>query len=453
MGKHEPKGPNKIPKQPIAILNKTHPLMSMTIFFNLITIKQISGLVLIILTMSFGHKAHCQDKLTTDELFVKARKTAFDNDNYPEAIALTKMALSKSPDYLELSVFLGRLYTFTDSIAKARTVFKEVLLKEQGHEDASLAYGNLEYWNDDSPKALEIVDKGLVKHPGSEGLLVLKAKILKDMKRYADANKTINDLLEINPKHTEARTLGQRIRLVSAKNTLGLSYDYVYFDKRFDDPWHLASIDYGRQTKIGSVTARINYANRFNSDGKQFELDAYPRLSDLFYAYVSGGISDKDGIFPHYRAGFSLYSNLPAAFEADAGFRLLVFNDQTWVYTLGLGKYYKNYWFNLRSYITPSNTSVSYSFSLNVRYYLGGADDYLSFRIGTGISPDDDTNSVLFDPNNIYRLRSGNIGLGYRTTINKTNVVFVLASLENQEYARDTRGNQYTIGLGYLKRF
>jgi YaiO family outer membrane protein len=401
----------------------------------------------------FGPPVFCQDNLTTDDLFVKARKTAFEDDNYPEAIALTKMALDKSPDYLELGVFLGRLYTFTDSIAKARTVFREVLQKEQGHEDASLAYGNLEYWNDDSATALEIVDNGIAKHPKSEGLLLLKAKILKDMKRYADADRTINDLLEVNPKLTEARALSQRIKLVSAKNILGLSYDYVYFDKRFDDPWHLASLDYGRLTKIGSVTARINYANRFNSNGLQFELDAYPRLSNLFYTYVSGGISDKDGIFPHYRAGFSLYANLPAAFEADAGFRLLVFDDRTWVYTVGVGKYYKNYWFNLRTYLTPSNSSVSHSYALNVRYYLGGADDYLSFNVGTGISPDDNANSVLFDPNNIYRLKSSNIALGYRTTIHKTNVVFIQASLENQEYARDTRGNQFTMGLGYIKRF
>ena len=148
-------------------------------------------------------------------------------------------------------------------------------------------------------------------------------------------------ILRTDPKNTAARAISQRIRENSSKNKIGLSYDFVHFDEQFSDPWQLASFDYGRQTKFGSVSARINYANRFKSEGLQFEVDAYPKLSPMFYTYVSGGYST-DGIFPNYRAGFSLYANLPASFEADAGFRLLRFDDNTWSYTLALGKYYKN---------------------------------------------------------------------------------------------------------------
>ncbi|MEH6405737.1 MAG: YaiO family outer membrane beta-barrel protein [Leeuwenhoekiella sp.] len=410
-------------------------------------------LFFVILGLFLCASGFAQENLGTDDLYTKARNTAFKEDNYPEAIRLTKMALAKSPDYLEVSVFLGRLYTFTDSLSQARMVFNEVLRKEAGHEDASLAYANLEYWNNDSPRALEIVNAGIEIHPKSEDLLLLKAKILKDLEEYSAASETINTLLKINPKITAARELSQTIQTVSAKNSISASYDYVYFDKRFDDAWHLGSLSYGRQTKLGSVTARFNYANRFQTNGTQFEIDMYPRISDLFYTYVSGGISNKDGIFPHYRAGFSLYANLPAAFEADAGFRMLAFSDQTWIYTIGVGKYYKNYWFNLRTYLTPSNSSVSQSYSLNIRYYLGGADDYISFKIGTGISPDDSTANVLYDSNNIYKLKSNNIALGYQTTFSDTNVISIQASLDNQEYARNTHGNQITLGLGYSKRF
>ena len=406
-----------------------------------------------IFIFTISSSAYAQDNLGTDELYTKARNTAFEDDNYPEAIRLTKMALAKSPDYLEVSVFLGRLYTFTDSLQQARTVFNEVLQKEAGHQEASLAYGNLEYWNDNSPRALEIVNDGIAIHPKAENLLLLKAKILKDLEEYTAASETINKLLKINPKLTAARELNQTIQVMSAKNTISASYDYVYFDKRFDDAWHLGSISYGRQTKLGSVTARFNYANRFKTDGTQFEIDMYPRISDLFYTYVSGGISNKDGIFPHYRAGFSLYANLPAAFEADAGFRMLAFDDQTWIYTIGVGKYYKNYWFNLRTYLTPSNSSVSQSYSLNIRYYLGGADDYISFKIGTGISPDDSTDNVLYSSANTYKLKSHNVALGYSAIFNDTNVISVQLSLDNQEYAKSTRGNQISFGLGYSKRF
>ncbi|MCM4167209.1 Lipopolysaccharide assembly protein B [Arenibacter antarcticus] len=394
-----------------------------------------------------------QTELSTDELYTHARTAAFEEDNYEKAIVLLKKALVKSPNYLEVSVFLGRLYTYTDSLPKARIVFEEVLQKETGHEEASLAYANLEYWNSDSEKSLSIVNLGLDQHPNSEKLGLLKAKILKDLKRFEESRTVIDQLLKNNHEFSEARSLLGSVNSSAAKNSIGLSYDFIYFDKRFDDPWHIASIDYSRQTKLGSVIARFNYANRFTTNGAQFEIDAYPRISKLFYAYVSGGISENKGIFPRYRAGFSLYANLPASFEADAGFRFLAFSGNTWIYTVGVGKYYKSYWFNLRTYLTPSTNSISHSYSLTTRYYFGGADDYLSFKIGTGISPDDNVNTVAFDPENIYKLKSINMAIGYRKLLWDTNVFSIKASLENQEYAPETKGNQLSLSIGYSKRF
>lgn len=43
-------------------------------------------------------------------------------------------------------------------------------------------------------------------------------------------------LLRINHNNTEARSLANRIKESSFKNKIGLSYDYVYFDKQFADP-------------------------------------------------------------------------------------------------------------------------------------------------------------------------------------------------------------------------
>lgn len=392
----------------------------------------------------------------SDELFQRARNSAFEKKNYPLAIKLSQEALIKSPDYNEIRVFLGRLYTWSDKPDSARIHFGIVLNKDPGHEDASLAYGSLEYWNDDNVKALNLVNNGLEVHPHSKGLLLLKAKILNSKGDYAQADKTVSQILKIDPKNTEARAMSQRIKENSSKNKLGISYDFVHFDKQFDDPWHLASFDYGRQTKLGSVSARINYANRFKTDGLQFELDAYPKISSTFYTYASAGYSS-DNIFPNYRAGFSLYANLPASFEADAGFRFLRFDDNTWVYTLALGKYYKNYWFNLRSYLTPSVSSLSQSYSVNVRYYFGGADDYIKLGAGTGLSPDESSNIVLIgglaNGTNSYKLKSNNLSLGFVHTIKTFNVLSLNASWLNQEFRKSTFGNQSTVSLSYQRRF
>ncbi len=282
---------------------------------------------------------------TADDLFEKAREAAFEQKNYSLAKSLSRQALVINPGYTEIRVFLGRLYTWTDQPDSAKRIFDQVLAEIPGHEDASLAAGNLAYWNNDSDNALRYVDAGLSHHPSSVQLRILKTKILADLKRWVEADSLVSYLLAQKISETEVRSLATRIRENSSSNTVGISYNYVYFDRQFENPWHLASIDYSRQTGIGSVITRVNYARRFSDNGIQFEADFYPRLSKTFQAYLSAGYSADVGVFPEFRAGASFYANLPAAFEAELGFRFLSFDSNTWIYTASVGKYYKNFFY------------------------------------------------------------------------------------------------------------
>jgi YaiO family outer membrane protein len=392
-----------------------------------------------------------QDDISSDELFAQARTAAFDKKDYQLAIELSRKALVKSPDYSDIRIFLGRVYTWSDKKDSARIEFERVLSRDKENEDASIAYTDLEYWNDDPAKALRICESGLVYHPGSNELLLRKAKCLIELKRFGDANNVVNLLLKADTKNDAAHALAEKIKDLASKNKIGISYDFTGFDKQFANPWHLVSISYSRSTSFGSVIGRFNYANRFTTSAVQFEADAYPRISKTFYSYISGGISNKSGVFPQYRAGFSLYANLPKSFEAEAGFRYLYFSDATWIYTASLGKYFKSYWFNFRTYLTPGNNNISRSFSLTTRYYFGGAYDYLSIGLSTGISPDDQVNNIQLGSKT--KLKSNGISAGFYKNIRKVNIISITAGWSNQEYLASTFGNQYNFGLAYQKRF
>jgi YaiO family outer membrane protein len=394
------------------------------------------------------------DTLSSDGLFMAARKAAFDHSDYTTAKRYLHKALGISPDYADIRVFLGRIFTWNKQYDSARFYFNSVLQKKPDYEDALSALADLEYWNDNNTAALQLCDSALRYHPDSEGMLVKRGKILNSMKRYADADKDIQHALRINHNNTEARALANRIKENASKNKIGLSYDYVYFDKQFADPWHLASFDYTRTTGIGSVTGRINYANRFKESGVQYELEAYPRISNTFYSYVDIGYSDKVGVFPHWRGGFSLYANLPASFEGELGIRYLKFSgDPTWIYTAYLGKYYKSWLFGFRTYLTPSiyTTTVSSSYTATARYYYGSADDVIGFSTGYGISPDDRQNAIQLD--GITKLTSYKAGLSWKKKLGGFNVIGADFSWFNQEYLPQTKGNQYQISIGWLYRF
>ena len=391
-----------------------------------------------------------QTQLSSDELFQQARTAAFENKNYKLATELSKKALMISPDYADIRIFLGRVFTWWNKPDSASECFEKVLNEHPENEDAASAFADLTYWNEEPERSLAICENALVFHPQSKTLLLKKSKTLIELKRYTEANASLAFLLKIAPKNAEARSLLEKIKDESAKNKISLNYDFATFDKQFDDPWHIVSLDYSRSTKAGSFIGRVNYANRFKTDALQFEADAYPRISRTFYSYVNGGISDKSGVFPQYRAGFSLYANLPKSFEAEAGLRYLYFSDATWIYTGAVGKYLKNYWFNFRTYITPGKESVSNSYSLTTRYYFKETN-YFGLGLGTGISPDETANNIQLA--NLYKLKSYRISADYRNTFNKLNSILFSFSLIQQEYLPKITGNEYLFSVGYQRRF
>lgn len=391
-----------------------------------------------------------QQNLTADELFSKARTTAFEQKDYRSSIALAKEALAKAPNYTDISVFLGRLYIWSDDVGSARAVFEDLQNKGVEDEDYFVAYASLEYWNDQQLKAIEIVNNGLVFHPQSEDLLLLKAKICYSEQNYTESEKAINEVLANNPKNTEAISLAVKINDLVSKNAVSMVYNYSHFDKQFADNWHIVGISYKRVTSVGSFIVRANYANKFAQDGTQIELEAYPRLSKTFYLYVGGAYSGNVGIFPKYRTGVSLNANLPYSFEAEIGYRQLYFSNNIWMYTASVGKYYKNFWFNLRTYITPDNTNISQSYTATVRYYTKSAQDYFGFQIGTGISPEESRNNLL--GNETFKLKTFKLGADYNFSVKK-NLFSVGTMYYNQEYLPGVKGNQFDVILGYTRKF
>lgn len=398
------------------------------------------------------HLISAQERPSSDQLFQQARTAAFKHKDYPQAIALCKEALTTSPDYSDIRVFLGRLYTWSHYPDSAREQFNYVLKQHPDNLDAAGAITDLEYWNDNDSTALRYCEDGLKYHPASSELLLKKARILNSMRNYKEAYTVADTILRIDPKNSDARSLAESIKNNSSPNKLGASYDYVYFDKNYPSsaPWQLVSIEYSRQTKLGSVIGLVNYANRFHTNGIQAEINAYPHISNTFYCYIDGGYSNNLPVFPTWRGGFSLYANLPKSFEADAGFRYLYFSGATWIYTASVGKYYKDWWFNLRTYLVPQNPGLSNSYTLTTRYYFGGPDDYIAASAGTGISPD---NKAVSTQLSNKKLMAQNVSLEYRRSFRKLNIFYISASYIHEEIKAGTYGNQLDTGIGYQRRF
>ncbi len=189
---------------------------------------------------------------------------------------------------------------------------------------------------------------------------------------------TCNDLIPQPSDEVEDST---------TKNKIVVDYEYDRLNNGWSD-WRSGYISYGHKFGFGSVIGRYSRANKFDSTGEQFEVDAYPHIRDGTYAYLNYGHSNT-GLFPHDHYGAEVFQSLPAAYEISFGFRRLEFSGPVVLYTGVFGKYIGSYYLWARTYYTPSDIGASNSWTLGARYYLSD-QEYFQVSAGWGLSIDQD---------------------------------------------------------------
>jgi YaiO family outer membrane protein len=374
-------------------------------------------------------------KLSTDDLFLIAREKAF-NKQHEDARTVLRILLQRSPSYDDARILLGRTYAWDHEYDSARIELKRVLSENPSTKDAWNALLDVELWSEHDVQALETADHALSYYPSDEDFLFKKARAFKNLDHEDDALNILSKLEDVHPSAAGINSLRQEIVSKSMLNSIGINYAADHFSDIYD-PMHYAYVQYSRRTFYGSVFGRLNYSNRFHSEGTQIEFDFYPKISEGKYCYMNYGFSNSS-LFPKHRFGAEFYSNLPASFEGSLGFRALSFGsgNTVTIYTGTVGYYYRNYWFSIRPYITPGNAGTSTSASLTIRYYLNDVENYISFRIGAGFTPDERTlqsNTGFSGTTEVFHLKSQTVGIGIQQILGMTTLLIASFDYANQE--------------------
>ena len=379
---------------------------------------------------TFGQIVHNSIQSNNDSLYRSARQMAF-NGQRVNARKICREILVHNSNYSDALVLIGRTFIWDNQLDSARLAFNEVLSQKPNYYDAIDGLIDVEYKSDHYDACIKQCDIGLSFHADDKNFKIKKAKALIAMPEYNKATVLLNEVM-LDSVNSDAQKLLNSIRLSNIKNKISLNYTYDYFEKRMIEPWQLIYLQYKRETSFGSILGRINYANRFNIKGLQYELDAYPKTGKSSYLYLNLGYSNAS-IFPHFRSGVELFRKLPAAFETSLGFRYLAFtSSDVFIYTASLGKYIGNYWISARTYVTPGNIGTSVSGNITGRRYYADQDNYLGLRLSYGTSPDD--RKELISGVGILHVKSESVRLELNKKFNQVWIINIATIYENEEY-------------------
>ena len=415
-----------------------------------------------------------------DNPYVKAYNLA-GQGNHNSARKLLLQELSENPDNLEARSLLARTYSWIGQYDNARSEFNKITSTKRNNRDVWISAIKNELYAREDATALGLVYKALVhlkSDPEVERLKEIALGRIRN-KKYPQLawynqeaviktfeithSKSKEKFIPKKKEDTETQSTAEIIPKTPVdkevqNNRIAINNSFTIFDQRYD-PMIYSSISFRRQTSAGSIIPRINYSNRLGKHGIQYDLDFYPKFSKRLYAYINYGYS-KASIYPNHKVGGDLYINLPGAIEFSAGGRFINTATQNIsVITNSLGYYRGNYYFSLRSYITPRPENLTrVSGNILVRKYLKDAENYLGINIGMGISPELrqlTSGDELLAETFLY-IESQRLSFVYQFNSKKTsNIYRAYLGVTRQELAFDS-GNFFwgvSTGITYQVKF
>jgi YaiO family outer membrane protein len=302
---------------------------------------------------------------------------------------MLKERLAQSPDDTDARVLYGAILSWEGRYDESRDQLSEVLAKKPGHGDALPALINVELWSDHPQRAEQLAEEALRSHPDDPALLLQQARALINLQRSREAVRTLDHLLTVDPRNRQAARMRTRLKERSYRWELSEDHFYDHLSSPFG-PQHEQWVSLRYISRRISVTPRFERAYRFGLVSQQFEVDAYPKFRPGSYAYVNFGWSPDNVLYPRNRVGADLFQNFRYGIEVSGGFRRLNFsrNSRIHIYTASLGKYYGNWLFTGRTYLTPDIAGLSHAVVVSARRFWGenGDHDYLDIRYSNGAS-------------------------------------------------------------------
>jgi YaiO family outer membrane protein len=400
----------------------------------------------VILSLAFFASARSLIAETTDAL-AQARDLATHKQR-PEAVALLRKHLAEHTRDVDARLLLGAILSWQSEYDEARSELTRVLESSPDYSDAILALINVEFWDDHPERAEVLAREAYLRHPDSVDFPMAQAKALKKLNRPEDAKRVLATILERQPGNRKAWEMRENLREEGQDWEVSFNRANTWYsDHR--SPWQEDRVSLKKRvTDFGSVFVRFYHANHYSYGSNLVEVEAYPRIRPGTYAFVSAGFSPDAVLYAHHRLAGDIFQSLPHGFEASAGYRYFKFNGNVNMLTGSLGKYYGQWLFSVRTYITPDHAGPSRSFTLSARRYFGDGEKYMSFRYGTGASPFE-----VRSLNEIGILKSNSFAFDYNRRFRRHWAINFITGISQEDRIERSGLQQYGLDASVYYRF
>ncbi|WP_068473507.1 YaiO family outer membrane beta-barrel protein [Saccharicrinis aurantiacus] len=408
--------------------------------------KNISLLILL-----FWITLNCNAQVNIDSLFNVAINHARVSE-YTDAIAKAQQTLTLDSSRGDVRLFIANVYAWQGEFDKSKKQITKVYNNDPKTSNLYDSWLNVLLWNSEYSellKTIKIAEKN--EYDNQHNLTMKEALAYKGLKQYSAGIRSIiqqPNLLD----SADVSDLYNYLMNLDKSNVVSFYYRLEMFDQESIDPQHLGYVDYGLRNSKDIWIVRLNYANRFDLQDYQPEVDWYHNFSNGNYFYANYGFGFNNNLFSKHKLGFEYYMPFGRGYEASLGARYLNFpSSDAIVFTASMAKYISNWWISARPYVALKDGGYNFMGILNARMYGRNPISYWGTELGYGNSPDDLYFYVIGKNNewhNVYRF-----SLQRNTAIGKTNELRLSIGYGHEEIRKDYYRDRFIFDILFKHRF
>ena len=370
-----------------------------------------------IFLLCIGISLNASAQLNVDSLLEVGKQKAY-NGEYQLALPIFNLIIGETPDYYDAYMLKARTFAWDGEYQKSLNFLKLVKDSFPENIEPKVFEATVLFWFEKNKESLAKCNEVLA-DSAVEETRYLKARLLYIEEQFKPALQVVDSLVEDYPDNKDYKKLQIELTNILSSDHLGIWGTYDHFTNFSNNPRLGLSIEAKKVFKLSPVIGRVNFADRFNLNDYQIEIEAYPKPSKNLYFFLNASYSPNGTWFPEWRYSGDIYFGLPKAVEVSAGFRYIQFTSITFqMLTFYAGYYPGNNYIYARYYKGASNFGGADIFEVVGRRYLSTQYHYVELRGGIGNSPDVNTiNNVFTDTYSGQIENAWNLGVSYQQPI------------------------------------
>lgn len=381
--------------------------------------------------------------------YLKAKELAL-NGVYDQAIELCMTTLKKTPNNVDINNLQAWIYSLKGENQKTIELYKTSLDLDSNNYDALEGIIRTYQKTKEYDKSLAYSNIATSNYPRNTTFLWFKIQNLNFLNQPTEALYFIDQFLNIDPSNENAKDLRASLTDQALTHNISIGYTRDSYEDYYD-PLNNVQAEYQSLTTWGTLSVRIQTAQRNSQKGYQYEIESYPRFWKGSYGFVHLALSNKT-IFPNFRYGLDINQSFLKTYGAGIGIRSLHFSEETVnLFKVTAEKYFKSFRLEATVFKGPSDYGNTYTYLASIRNYFNKSTDYIYITFGNGISPD--TQGRLSNSGEIYKLKNKQFIAGFRAEIFKNTIMFSnLVLLENElpfDLGSSVIGHQLNIGYQF----